>query len=68
MAPKKKEHSNDLRTLVIKHYLNRDSQIDSAIDYKEVQEYQVYWKSVWSRSQTEDNSKDGLVNSERIKI
>ena len=26
MAPKKKEHSNDLRTLVIKHYLNGDSQ------------------------------------------
>ena len=25
MAPKKKEHSNDLRTLVIRHYQNRDS-------------------------------------------
>ena len=48
MAPK---NSNDLRTL------NGDSQreivnegvvesTDSAIDYKEVQEYQVYWKPV----------------------
>ena len=26
MAPTKKEYSNDLRTLVIKHYLNGDSQ------------------------------------------
>ena len=25
MAPKKKEHSNDLRTLVIRHYQNGDS-------------------------------------------
>ena len=25
MAPKKKEHSNDLRTLVIRHYHNGDS-------------------------------------------
>ena len=25
MAPKKKEHSNDLRTLVIQHYHNGDS-------------------------------------------
>ena len=24
MAPKKKEHSNDLRTLVIRHYQNGD--------------------------------------------
>ena len=50
MAPKKKEHSNDLRTLVINHYLNGDSQreiankniaesTNSAIDNKEVQEY-----------------------------
>jgi transposase len=30
MAPKKKEHSNDLRTLVIKHYLNGDSQREIA--------------------------------------
>ena len=25
MAPKKKEHSNDLRTLVIRHYRNSDA-------------------------------------------
>ena len=25
MAPKKKEHTNDLRTLVIQHYQNGDS-------------------------------------------
>ena len=25
MAPKRKEHSDDLRTLVIKHFLNGDS-------------------------------------------
>ena len=30
MAPKKKEHSNDLRTLVINHYLNDDSQREIA--------------------------------------
>ena len=30
MAPKKKEHSNDLLTLVIKHYLNGDSQREIA--------------------------------------
>ena len=30
MAPKKKEHSDDLRTLVIKHYLNDDSQREIA--------------------------------------
>ena len=26
MAPKKKEHNNDLRNLVIQHYQNGDSQ------------------------------------------
>lgn len=30
MAPKKKEHSNDVRTLVIEHYLNGDSQREIA--------------------------------------
>lgn len=30
MAPKKKEHSNDMRCLVIKHYQNGDSQRDIA--------------------------------------
>ena len=30
MAPKKKEYSNDLRTLVINHYLNGDSQREIA--------------------------------------
>lgn len=30
MAPKKNEHSNDLRTLVVKHYLNGDSQREIA--------------------------------------
>ena len=30
MAPKKKKHSNDLRTLVINHYLNGDSQREIA--------------------------------------
>lgn len=30
MAPKKKEHSEDLRTLVIKHFLNGDSQREIA--------------------------------------
>lgn len=30
MAPRKKEHSIDLRTLVIKHYLNVDSQREIA--------------------------------------
>ena len=30
MAPKKKEHSNDLRILVIKHYLSGDSQREIA--------------------------------------
>ena len=50
MAPKKKEDSNDLQTLVFNHYLNGDSQrgianegvvesINSAIDNEEVQEY-----------------------------
>ena len=63
MASKKKERSNDLRTLVINHYLNGDSQreianecvvesTNSAIDNKDVQEYQVYWEFVWSRTQT----------------
>ena len=60
---KEEKHSNDLRTLVINHYLNGDSQREianegvvestsSVIDNKEVQEYYVYWKVVWSRSQT----------------
>ena len=50
MASKKKECSNDLRTLVINHYLNGDSQreianegvvesTNSPIHNKEVQEY-----------------------------
>ena len=30
MAPKRKEHSDDLRTLVIKHFLNGDSQWEIA--------------------------------------
>ena len=30
MTPKKKEHSNDLRTLVINYYLNSDSQREIA--------------------------------------
>lgn len=30
MGPKKKEHSDDLRTLIIKHYLNGDSQREIA--------------------------------------
>ena len=31
MAPKKKKHSNDMRTLAIKHYQNGDSQHDIAL-------------------------------------
>ena len=30
MAPKRKEHSDDLRTLVFKHFLNGDSQREIA--------------------------------------
>ena len=30
MAPTKKKHSNDIRTLVINHYLNGDSQREIA--------------------------------------
>ena len=30
MAPKKKEHNNDLRNLVIQHYQNGDSQQEIA--------------------------------------
>ena len=30
MAPKKKEHNNDLQNLVIQHYQNRDSQREIA--------------------------------------
>ena len=39
---------------------------DSVIDYKEIQEYQMYWKSVWSRLQTPDNGNDGWINSAKI--
>ena len=40
---------------------------DSAIGYKEVQEYQVYWKPVWSQLQTEDNNNGGSINAAKIK-
>ena len=30
MAPKKKEHSNEVRSLIIKHYQNGDSQREIA--------------------------------------
>ena len=57
MAPKKKEHKNDLRNLVVQHYQNGGSQREiatstnySSVYDRKIEINEVYRKFIWTCS------------------
>ena len=46
MAPKKKEHSNEVRSLIIKHYQNGDSQREIASNMLVPRETALYHSKI----------------------
>ena len=67
MAPRKKQkYSNDLREVVIKHFLNGDSEREiacktliphSSVNYMyKIQINEKHWKYDWKRSKTKNNN------------